>query len=758
MIVASLARRSIHSSRPRPLATLSSTYAASSSLFSSTRRPFGTSAPTMFALTPFRGAPGAVQPKTFSRQGELHRLPIPQLNDTFERYLTTLEPLLRQAEEFGELDAGKTAAEELDKRRAWAREALKPGSLVNRLQQRLIDVDRTTPNNWLDDRFWLQKAYHEWRVPLLVNSNWWLMCRADPDTPAAALEQPGAQAEKSGTRMPAAKADVALGANSWQAYEHGLRRATWLIHRMLEFKRRLDTQDIVPDASRAGAFCMHQYTRVFGVTRIPAIPHDWNTASVHPAKSKHITVICRNNFYHVDVLAEDGTGLPLEDIERALYEIVADARKADGPAVGVLTSDGRDEWARAREHLLTSPTNAASMRSIEDSLFNVSLDSDVLTLPSDHAGAPHSATPDSVDAHARNTSGAGRGGHNRWFDKAMSLVVEPNGRAGLMGEHSPCDALIPSIVIDFCLGVPSPKPHEAFPSVPQTAEKGSGKGVKWSKLAWELDAQTEANIASASEAARKIAAGSDIGMLWYDEYGAEWIKKVGKQSPDAYLQLVLQVAFANVKGRQSPTYETASTRLYRHGRTDVIRSFSKEAYEFVKGLRDGLSTKELYPLLSKATQAHNAQTRSSSMGKGIDRHLTGLRLVYDSQEDGPVPESEEKHVDSWKGAQLLFNDPLLAQSQTWKLSTSGLSAGDRFAGTGFGAGYPDGYGINYLAGNNLLKFGIESKHPDQGGESGPNPTKTLATAIVDALRVMREICEKEAPAVAEAEAKKAGKL
>lgn len=91
---------------------------------------------------------------------------------------------------------------------------------------------------------------------------------------------------------------------------------------------------------------MHQYTRVFGVTRIPAIPHDWNTASIHPTSAKHITVICRNNFYHVDVLAEDETGLALEDIERALYEIVADARKADGPAVGVLTSDGRDEWAR----------------------------------------------------------------------------------------------------------------------------------------------------------------------------------------------------------------------------------------------------------------------------------------------------------------------------------------------------------------------------------------------------------------------------
>lgn len=42
----------------------------------------------------------------------------------------------------------------------------------------------------------------------------------------------------------------------------------------------------------------------------------------------------------------------------------------------------------------------------------------------------------------------------------------------------------------------------------------------------------------------------------------------------------------------------------------------------------------------------------------------------------------------------LLKDPLFAQSQQWKLSTSGLSQGDRFFGTGFGATDPDGYGIN----------------------------------------------------------------
>jgi carnitine O-acetyltransferase len=42
----------------------------------------------------------------------------------------------------------------------------------------------------------------------------------------------------------------------------------------------------------------------------------------------------------------------------------------------------------------------------------------------------------------------------------------------------------------------------------------------------------------------------------------------------------------------------------------------------------------------------------------------------------------------------LFEDDMYSKSQEWKLSTSGLSAGARFTGSGFGAAWPDGYGIN----------------------------------------------------------------
>lgn len=72
-------------------------------------------------------------------------------------------------------------------------------------------------------------------------------------------------------------------------------------------------------------------------------------------------------------------------------------------------------------------------------------------------------------------------------------------------------------------------------------------------------------------------------------------------------------------------------------------------------------------LLRRALQTHTAMTRRAATGRGIDRHLLGLQLML-------RPEASEAH--------LLFEDGLFSQSQTWKLSTSGLSAGEQFRGTG----------------------------------------------------------------------------
>jgi len=83
----------------------------------------------------------------------------------------------------------------------------------------------------------------------------------------------------------------------------------------------------------------------------------------------------------------------------------------------------------------------------------------------------------------------------------------------------------------------------------------------------------------------------------------------------------------------------------------------------------------------------------------------------------------------------LFEDPLFEQSQTWKLSTSALSAGCLFRGTGFGSPWDDGYGINYLCAPDMMKFGIESKY-----SCPTTSTARFQTALAESLTDMRDLC------------------
>jgi carnitine O-acetyltransferase len=73
----------------------------------------------------------------------------------------------------------------------------------------------------------------------------------------------------------------------------------------------------------------------------------------------------------------------------------------------------------------------------------------------------------------------------------------------------------------------------------------------------------------------------------------------------------------------------------------------------------------LYRKFKAALQAHVSLTRKAVTGKGVDRHLLGLALVMRDDETSP-----------------LFDDSLYSKSQEWLLSTSGLSEGERFIGTG----------------------------------------------------------------------------
>ena len=65
-------------------------------------------------------------------------------------------------------------------------------------------------------------------------------------------------------------------------------------------------------------------------------------------------------------------------------------------------------------------------------------------------------------------------------------------------------------------------------------------------------------------------------------------------SPDAFIQQALQLAWYRDQGYATATYETASTRMMLHGRTDVIRTLSVESRDFVKAMLNEKATVRVF--------------------------------------------------------------------------------------------------------------------------------------------------------------------
>ena len=163
------------------------------------------------------------------------------------------------------------------------------------------------------------------------------------------------------------------------------------------------------------------------------------------------------------------------------------------------------------------------MTAIEESLFTICLDASTLPPRPAPSSSSSKLTDPIIDAQVYTTAFGGPSGLNRWFDKALTVSVESNGRAGMMGEHSPCDALIPSIIVDYAIGEHiDPTAFAKSWSVPSgISESGS------EPLPWVLDSQLEKEIERAKTDAVAMIADSQPSQLWFDEYGAEWIKSEG---------------------------------------------------------------------------------------------------------------------------------------------------------------------------------------------------------------------------------------
>ena len=171
----------------------------------------------------------------------------------------------------------------------------------------------------------------------------------------------------------------------------------------------------------------------------------------------------------------------------------------------------------------------------------------------------------------------------------------------------------------------------------------------------------------------------------FQGYGSTFMKQSG-YSPDAYVQMAIQLATYRLWGEQVGTYEATQVRPYLHGRTETTRSVSIESAAFVKkfGLRpandehDRIILNDKIDLFQTAVKAHVNYIGYASQAQGVDRHLLGLSMLV--QDGEALPD--------------LYNDPVFQRAKRWRVSTSHLTH-PKLDGWGYGQVVPDGVGLAY---------------------------------------------------------------
>lgn len=124
------------------------------------------------------------------------------------------------------------------------------------------------------------------------------------------------------------------------------------------------------------------------------------------------------------------------------------------------------------------------------------------------------------------------------------------------------------------------------------------------RLKWELKFEANSAIESALKVAEDLINDIDLRILIHDHYGKGFMKTCGL-SPDAFIQMALQLAYYRDAGKFCLTYEATMTRLYREGRTETLRPLTLESATWVKAMVDGRTpVEERVKLLKTACQRH----------------------------------------------------------------------------------------------------------------------------------------------------------
>lgn len=498
-----------------------------------------------------------------------------------------------------------------------------------RLQARL-EERRARHENWLTD-YWERYAYLIDRRSLLYSTGY--------AVDAVNLARPGVSQHQ---------------------------RAALLIVALLDFRRRLAQGRFRPQRVRGVVpLCMEQLRSCFATVRLPGL--DADTIERFDDQSC-IAVLANGHFFEVEVVVDQGRrDISYAELLAVLTQIhrVASALEP-GPPIAALTFEQRDVWSQVREEMIQGGgRNADNLDRIERALFVVVLDD---------------AAPESLTQLARTTL-CGTGA-NRWLDKSMHLVVFANGRIGGLMEHSRGDGEAVTLLLEHML-LDERRTANLFDE-PPTSPLSPPR-----RLEFDVPPNSALSraLSSAVANAHNLIDDVDVCAEKLSSAGAAVIK-AADCSPDSFVQLALQLAYARLHPDRGPclTYQTATTRLFARGRTECLRSTSAHSVAFVAAMTDpGCDAARRTRLLRAAVETHRAYRLQAMRGRGCDRHLFGL-LVEALQTGEDV---ELFRTRAWNlSFELATSQSPIRQTAAWRPESSSR-------GVGFLPISPTGYGVSY---------------------------------------------------------------
>ncbi|XP_016968645.1 choline O-acetyltransferase [Drosophila biarmipes] len=579
---------------------------------------------------------------------ELKRFPALPLKQSLASYISSIEPLLTEEEFKEEQKIAKKFAEN-------------EGAQL----QELLEEEAERCSNWLTPR-WTRSAYLTYQAPLTVFSS------------------PG----------------LSFPIQEFTEPNQFLNFTAKAIHAICEFKKLVDQDQIPVVKMGKNHLDNSQFCKIFGTVRKPGRFCDTIEQN---RDADYVVVVYNNNYYKLPVYSESGQLLHVHSLTDALEKIY-NCPIDRGEPFGLLTHDNRSNWAEAYTALCCPHGNADSVETIEQSLFLVCLDRCV----------PISKGKERIVQAHQLLHGGGllQNSSNRWMDKTIQLIVNPNGLAGFCYEHSPADCQPLAMLMDFV----QQKVNEENYGCDSC---DSDRDIPFTLLKFQpVNECINLWLCQAMRNIQRIASQLQLNVFQFECHGKCFIKAQGL-NPDSYIQMALSLAYHSMHKKIPAQYESAHLRIFREGRTETIRSTSNKSKAFVLAMESNTaSSNEKLAALQSAVDAHEKLIKEAISGQGIDRHLFGLQQMA-LENDLPLPE--------------FFLSKGFVRSVTFQLFTSQVATShDGFMA--FGPLLSDGYGVCYNPQEEKIRFAISA------WKTCPeiSPAK-FAKAIKSSLNAMRRL-------------------